>query len=491
MEGTLFLLVPVLLPLLSGLAVGLSPVFRRRKLLLQLWTTCALLLSLASMLHAALSLSGSSLILFQLTERIQIQLSMDSLCCFFLTLVAVLWSLVGFYSFEYMDHDEKPHRFHAVFLASLGILSGLIMSGNLVTLCLFYALLPIIKLPMVLHTRSRESTTAAIRLLAYSTFGTIAALSGVLLLNQYCATLSFIPGGTLLPGAEKQEALSWIALLMILGFSTRAGMFPLHGGLTAAHPVTPAPVSAVLSGVVTKMGVLGILRTVFYCIGADALRGSWVQNVWISFSLLTVLMGSSLALREDVFKRRLAYSSVSQISYILFGLSTLTPAGFRGAMLHLVFHAAFKITIYMAVGAIIHKTGLTRVSELKGLGKRMPRVMVLFTMVSLGLIGIPPSGGFVSKWHLAAGALELSSVFSILGPAVLLISAILTAAYLLPVSVRAFFPGSVEPDSDLSSAEPGPLMLLPILFLTVFALLGGMFPDRLIAFFDSLLSGLL
>ena len=238
---------------------------------------------------------------------------------------------------------------------------------------------------------------------------------------------------------------------MILGFGTKAGMFPLHGWLPTAHPAAPAPASAVLSGIITKMGVLGVIRTVFYCVGADALRGTWVQTAWMILALITVFMGSMLALREDLFKKRLAYSSVSQVSYVLFGLSTLTAAGFEGALLHVLFHSAIKITLFMTAGAVICKTGLTRVSGLQGLGRRMPLVFVLFTVVSLGLIGIPPTGGFISKWFIASGAMALPSAFAYIGPAVLLLSAILTAAYLLPVSIRGFLPGAgtrTPPGSD-------------------------------------------
>lgn len=482
-----FLLIPLLLSLLAGLGAGLLPALRRRTAC-RIWTGIFLLLTSGCMLYAALALPGRAFTLWRMTPEIAIRLSLDSLSRFFLGLVAVMWPLAGFYALEYMEHEEEEHRFHAFFLLTQGVLSGLTMAENLVTFYLFYEAMTLITLPLVLHTRTRESIAAGIKYLVYSVFGASAALLGIFYLNGACATLSFVPGGSLRDAAT--PALSGIVFCMILGFGTKAGMFPLHGWLPTAHPAAPAPASAVLSGIITKMGVLGVIRTVFYCVGADALRGTWVQTAWMILALITVFMGSMLALREDLFKKRLAYSSVSQVSYVLFGLSTLTAAGFEGALLHVFFHSAIKMTLFFTAGAVICKTGLTRVSDLKGIGKRMPGVFVCFTLVSLGLIGIPPTGGFVSKWFIASGAMALPSAFAYIGPAVLLLSAILTAAYLLPVSIHGFLPGRDAKLPDLTPVRVGPLMMIPMGLLALLTLLGGMFPDRLLAYLRAV-SGLI
>ncbi len=482
MNGSLFLLLPLTLPVLAGLCTGCLPALREKRRC-RVWTGACLLLSSACMLFAAWRMPGECLTLWHLTADLVVRLSLDSLSRVFLSLVAVMWPLAGFYAFEYMDHEREEHRFHAFYLATQGVLSGLTMADNLITFYLFYEAMTLITVPLVLHSRTKEAIAAAIKYLVYSVFGASAALLGIFFLHRACASLSFTPGGTLLPGYADRSSLRWIALLMLLGFGTKAGMFPLHGWLPTAHPEAPAPASAVLSGVITKMGVLGVIRVVFYCIGADALRDTWVQTAWMILTLITVFMGSMLALREDLFKRRLAYSSVSQVSYVLFGLSTLTASGLEGALLHVLFHSAIKITLFMTAGVIIAKTGLTRVSEFRGIGKRMPLILTLFTLVSLGLIGIPPTGGFVSKWYIASGALELSSALAWIGPATLLLSAILTAVYLLTVSIQGFFPGR---DADLSALTPvhvGPRMWVPMLLLTAFTVLGGMFPDAFLSFF--------
>ena len=271
MEGNLFLLIPVLLPILAGLGVGLIPALRERSSARR-WTGLFLVLSSAAMAYAAWRLAGQSLILWHLTASIPIQLSLDALSRFFLALVALMWPLAGYFAFEYMRHEEDEHRFYAFYLATQGVLSGLTMAGNLVTFYLFYEAMTLITLPLVLHTRTKEAIAAAIKYLIYSVFGASAALLGIFYLNHVCETLAFLPGGSLRLAEGQRSALLWVAFAMILGFGTKAGMFPLHGWLPTAHPVAPAPASAVLSGVITKMGVLGVIRVVYYCIGADVLR---------------------------------------------------------------------------------------------------------------------------------------------------------------------------------------------------------------------------
>lgn len=280
---------------------------------------------------------------------------------------------------------------------------------------------------------------AALKYLFYSLCGAYCALFGIYFLYQYCDTLTFTAGGTLnrALAAGNEGILLTAVFLMLVGFGAKAGMLPLHSWLTAAHPAAPAPASAVLSAVIVKGGVLAVIRTVYYIVGPAFLKGTWVQTAWMSLSLLTVFMGSMLAYREKVFKKRLAYSTISQVSYILFGLSLLNPVGMTGALLHVVFHAGVKCALFLTAGIFIFRTGKTRVDEYAGIGKRMGVTLWCYTFASLALIGIPPFGGFTSKWYLAQGALQSETgIFRVLGPAVLLISALLTAGYLLPITIR-------------------------------------------------------
>ncbi|MBQ7832015.1 MAG: proton-conducting membrane transporter, partial [Lachnospiraceae bacterium] len=244
------------------------------------------------------------------------------------------------------------------------------------------------------------------------------------------------------------------------------------------HPVAPAPASAVLSGVIVKAGVLALIRVVYYIVGLAFLQGTWVQKTWIILALITVFMGSLLAYREKVLKKRLAYSTVSQISYILLGLAVFEPEALTGSVLHVVYHAFIKTALFLCAGAFIHETGKERVDELTGIGKKMPITTWGFTIASLGLIGIPPTGGFISKWYLATGALASETgAFRYLIPAILLASALLTAGYLLPIPIKGFFPGADYDYENNPRKEASAWMWVPILILVALSFIGGVLPD--------------
>ena len=235
-----------------------------------------------------------------------------------------------------------------------------------------------------------------------------------------------------------------------------------------------------LSGVITKAGVLCIIRVIFYVTGADFLRGTWVQTALIMLALITVFMGSMMALKVTVLKKRLAYSSVSQVSYVLFGLFMLNETAFQGALLHVYFHSIMKNLLFLCAGGIILKTGLTDVRDLRGIGKRMPATLWCFTLAGVSLVGVPPLCGFFSKWELAQGAMASGvAVFSWLGPVVLLVSALLTAGYLLPVSINGFFPGHASGEAALetSCCELKASMLWPLVVLAALTLILGLWPS--------------
>jgi multicomponent Na+:H+ antiporter subunit D len=330
---------------------------------------------------------------------------------------------------------------------------------------------------------------AALKYLFYSMCGAYLGLFGIFFLYKYCSTLTFTAGGTLdLTLAAGNEGILLVAVFcMLIGFGVKAGMLPLHAWLPTAHPVAPSPASAALSGIIVKCGVLAIIRTVYYIVGADFIRGTWVQTAWMVLALMTVFMGSMLAFREKVFKKRLAYSTVSQVSYILFGLSVLSPTAMTGALLHVVFHAFIKCTLFLTAGIFIFKCHKTRVEELVGIGKEMPKTLWCYTFASLALIGIPPTSGFISKWYLAQGALEANvGVFRWVGPMVLLISALLTAGYLLPITMKGFFPGKEGEGRTWQKLEPSKMMLIPLAFLAFMAVILGVFPNPLISYFGKI-----
>ncbi|MBQ6175309.1 MAG: proton-conducting membrane transporter [Clostridia bacterium] len=486
MIGSWYLLVPVLLPVLLGLAVGLNKRLGDGRARTPV-TAATLILGIAALLPILLG-EDMRLDLFRFSERLPVFLRVDGTGRVMASVMTFLWAAAGIYSFEYMEHEEHKRRYYSFYLISLGVLMGLCFAGSIITYYMFYELMTLLTVPLVMQEMTKEAVAAGIKYLIYSVLGASLVLLGVFLLSPYLASFDFASGGSLdmsaLAGHEGIAVTA--AFLMLVGFGTKAGMFPLHGWLPTAHPVAPAPASAVLSGIITKAGVLGALRVAYQLVGPEFLRGTWAHIAWMSLTLFTVFMGSMLAYREDLLKKRLAWSSVSQVSYVLFGLSTLHPLGVVGALLHVVAHALIKNTLFLSAGAIIHKTGKTHVSELTGIGKQMPVVMWCFTIASVGLVGIPPCLGFVSKWYLAQGALNMAGLpgfFSWLAPAVLLISALLTAGYLLTVSIKAFFPGE---GFHAEKCEPTAVMLVPLVTLAALSLLLGMFPNALIGLFDSI-----
>ncbi|MBR7179479.1 MAG: proton-conducting membrane transporter [Oscillospiraceae bacterium] len=474
------LILSILFPVLLGLGILLKRDWGSRKALLTV--TGAGLIATAALGLGVVFGGEAELMLFSFGKNLDLCFRLDDMGRLFAVVVNLVWVLSGFYAFEYMKHEQEEQRFFGFYLMVHGVLHGLVFAGGMVTFYLFYELMTLLSFPLVLHNRTREAIQGGLKYLFYSLFGAYMVLFGLFFLNRFASTLSFLPGGTLDPAAVAGNE-GWmlvVAFSMILGFSVKAGMFPLHAWLPTAHPVAPAPASAVMSGIIVKMGVLGMIRVVFYLIGADFIRGTWVQTVWMTLALLTVFMGSMLAYREKVMKKRLAYSTVSQASYILFGLSLLQPGAMTGALLHVVFHAVIKSCLFLCAGAIIYKTHKTNVEDLRGIGKEMPVTVWCYTFASAALIGIPPASGFISKWYLAVGSLDSGiPVFSWLGPVVLLVSALLTAGYLLPITVSAFLPGADFPYDGLKKREPNLTMLIPLLILAALAVLLGIFPNPL------------
>lgn len=492
MDQSIMALISIFFPILWGIGILIKPEFKSRKnLVLGVGTG----LIVTSALSLAVILGGETQFqLFSFGGKMNIYFQIDDLGRIFAVVVNIVWVLAGFYAFEYMKHEKEEKRYFGFYTIVFGILLALNYSGSMLTYYLFYELMTLLSVPFILHSKTKEAIMGGLKYLFYSLVGAYMVLFGIYFLNKYATTLNFSAGGVLDLGMAEgnQGILLVVAFSMILGFGVKAGMFPLHAWLPTAHPVAPAPASAVMSGIIVKMGVLGMIRVVYYMFGADFLRGTWVQTAWIVLTLITVFMGSMLAYREKVMKKRLAYSTVSQVSYILFGLALLQPEAFTGSILHVVFHAVIKSTLFMCAGAIIYKTGKTNVDELRGIGKEMPVTIWCYTFVSLALIGIPPASGFISKWYLAIGSLQSGiRVFAWLGPVILLISALLTAGYLLPITIQGFLPGADYDYKKLRRREPVKMMVVPLVILAALAVLLGVFPNPLTNYISDIVSAVL
>lgn len=487
--NTLLIISTIFLPIIYGVFTEFFH-FKNRK------TKCVLLFSvlfITSILTLlCVMLVDSAVTITTISDKLSISFFVDDLSRLFLIVSVFIWMLVGVYAFIYMKHERNEDRFFGFLLITLGGVIALELSENLFTMYLSFELITLASLPLVLHSLKKDAILAGMKYLFYSIGGAFLALLGVFYIFSYCSSDSFIAGGSLIleRANDSKEILLVVTFLLIIGFGTKAGMYPMHGWLPTAHPVAPAPASALLSGIIAKAGVFTIIRVIFYLVGAEFIRGTWVQYAWLSLALLTVFMGSMMAYKENVLKKRLAYSTVSQVSYILVGLALMTSDAITGALMQFTFHAIIKNVLFLVAGIIIFKTGYTNVKELNGIGKKMPITMWCYTIASLGLIGIPPTCGFISKWYLAVGALNSgTSIFEYLVPAILLVSALLTGGYLLPITINGFFKDS---DNEISTTTEAPkLMVIPLVILSVLVVLLGVFTQPLYDFLISISSSLI
>lgn len=476
---TALMILAVFFPALAGLIVWRLPAAKEDRALRAKLNCGALALELVLVLCLCAA-QGTQAHLLDMTPTLSLILHVDVIGSIFAVLMAAMWLTGSVFALEYMNHDHNERSYQLFYMTVLSALIGQCYAGSMVTLYVFYELMTLLSVPMVVHERTPQAVAAGIKYLIYSIFGAMLGLLGIFFFDHYLGGVNFVAGGLTPVAGASHTGLLVITFLVILGFGTKAGMFPMHGWLPTAHPVAPAPASAVLSGVITKAGVLAILRVIYFLVGADTIRGTWVQYAFLTLTLVTVFMGSMLAYREPLLKKRLAYSTVSQVSYVLFGLACLSATAFAGAILHVVAHSLIKNCLFLCAGAIIHQTGKTYVRDLRGIGKQMPITLWCWTLASLGLIGIPPTGGFVSKWQLATGAMGAGiGGFGIAGPIVLIISALLTAAYLLQVTIRGFFPGNDFDYATLEKKEPGKLMTVPMIVLAVGVVLCGVLAQPL------------
>lgn len=467
----------VLLPFLTGiLAVAIKTDNRKARLAFLLVMQA---IEVALVAYAILSGNEYASSIWHLTESLTIAMQLDGVAALFTALTAGSWLLVLLYGAEYMKHEGHESRFYAFLFISEATLIATALSADFVSMYIFYELTSLCSMPLVLHQLKREAITGATKYLYYSIGGAFFVLFGIAVLYSNTSTLNFAVGGTLLP-TEHTTLVLLAIFFVIIGFGTKAGLFPMHNWLPSAHPVAPAPASALLSGIITKAGVIGIIRVIYFIAGPDTLRGTWVQTTCLCLALLTVFMGSMMAYGESDFKKRLAYSSISQISYVLTGLFLLTPDGLTGGLLQVFFHACAKIGLFLVAGVIIYLTDIRQVEYFHNLGRRMPVTFVCLALLSLSLVGIPPFGGFWSKWHIALAALDaLPGALGYITPAVLLISALLTAGYLFAPVVWGFFPGEdMRPYAGPRMKEPV-VMMIPLLLLAVFCGVLGFFPGAI------------
>ena len=450
-------------------------------------TFLAVSIILTSVLVFALMLFGGkeTLTLLSLGENMPIAFRVDGLSYVFLTLIAILWPIAIFYSFEYMEHEKNKNRFFMFYTMTYGVVIGLATSANLITFYLMYECLTFVTLPLVTHAMDKRAMKAGKKYFMYSIFGASLAFVGIMILSQFSTSLDFVYGGVL--DASKvngHELLIQVGyLLTFFGFGVKAAIFPFHGWLPAAG-VAPTPVTALLHAVaVVKAGVFAIMRVTFFSFGTTLLVNTFVQDIVLGFSCFTIVFGSAMAWREQHLKRRFAYSTISNLSYILVGVGLMTPEGFVGAMSHMFMHAIMKICLFFCVGVIMAKTHKEFVYQIEGYGTKMPVTFASFIIGACSLSGIPLFAGFISKSALASAAVLNSSIWSFIIVVCLLISAILTAAYTFEICIKGFVISKGFNMSRLEGkSDPSWFMKAPLVILCTCMILCGLFATDIMNF---------
>jgi len=412
-------------------------------------------------------LAGRELVytLAEVLPGVEIGFRVDSFGLLFALVASFLWIVTTFYSIGYMRplKEHSQTRYFAFFAIALSSAIGVAFASNLVTLYLFYEMLSLSTYPLVTHHQDPEARFAGRKYLTYLMGGSIAFFLPALILTYVLSgTLNFSEHG-ILAGTGSNTLLIVMFVLFIAGIG-KAAIMPIHSWLPSAM-VAPTPVSALLHAVaVVKVGVFSVLRICFHVYGIDLMHALSLDVYLLYFISITILVGSLFALKQDDLKARLAYSTVSQLSYVVMGGGLLSAMGMAGGIMHIAMHAFGKITLFFCAGAILVNTGLKKVTQMHGIGKRMPITMMAFFFGSLSVIGLPPFGGFWSKWYLALGCLEAHQIPILV---VLLTSSLLNGAYFLPITYNAFFTQG-ENFGDATIMKEAPLFaLIPPVFTAV------------------------
>lgn len=483
----------VFFPILFGLAMLVLPIKSRSQ---REWAVeCVTLFTSLIVLLCVAEPSQKPSVAFMLMENMPIAFTIDGLGSVFAALIAFLWPLATLYGFEYMEHEGGENHFFALYTITYGVTVGIATAANIMTMYIFYEFLSLCTLPLVMHGTSRESIKAGQKYMIYSFFGAAIAFVGVMLIIAFGNGGAFVMNGVLSEAfAAKHPLLLRVGYLCaFLGFGVKAAVFPLHAWLPVAS-VAPTPVTALLHAVaVVKSGAFAIMRVTFYSFGAHLLRGTWAQHIAIGLAIATIVYGSTMAVREHHFKRRLAYSTVSNLSYIIMAACLMTAQGLTAALSHMVFHALMKITLFYCAGAVLVKTHRTQIESLRGLGHAMPFTCSVYTIAALALMGTPLLPGFASKWMIGSAAVSGGYFMGYAGVAAILISAVLTAIYLMSVAFFMWFRPLEDTTGIVDGMKYDPTwkMKLPLLVITIAIVLCGVFSNNIISVLSGVAAGVI
>lgn len=476
--------IPLFAVLVSLVAVPFILLSDKKPNLREFWTILASVIKFGlvlTLLPGALAGNVVELHLFDIAPNLPLLFKVDTFGVFFALIASGLWFFTSFYSIGYMrGHGEiKQTRYFASFAICVSSTIGIAFSGNLITFLIFYEMLTLATYPLVIHNESKEAIAAGRKYLTYTLTAGLLLIAAVGLTYTLTGTLEFKPGG-IFGDVDLSNAMAVTLFLLYLGgVGVKAGIMPLHSWLPSAM-AAPTPVSALLHAVaVVKSGVFGVIRVVGFVFGPEVMADFGLNDILMIMAGTTVIVASLLAFNQDNLKRRLAYSTVGHLSYIVLGAALLTETGMIGSIFHISTHATMKITLFFCAGAIYVNLHKSNISSLNGIAKVMPWTMGAFTIGAMGLAGIPPINGFLSKWYLASGVLEGDMIIPLI---ILVISGLLNVGYFFPIIHRAYF--RKGGDELAKYGEASPFMVVPIVITATLSLLFGIFPNLFFHFFE-------
>ena len=364
---------------------------------------------------------------------LSISFKVDQVTFFLGVFFSFVWFMAAIFSPGYMSHEHKKERYYAFFLMAEGGCMGTIFAGDLLGLFVFFEFMALTTYVLIAHEETPITMFAGAKYLYMTVGGGLAVFFGLLTMFHLTGSVTFTRPGLI---TEVSPIATAAFIGFMIGFGLKAGLFPLHVWLPDAHPAAPSPVSAALSGVMLKTGIYGMIRVTFNVFSPEYIEALNWDTIMLVLAGTTTLLGSAMALLQDDLKRRLAYSSIAQIGYIVLGIFLLNEQGMAGGLYHLFTHAFMKGLLFLCAGAIIVQTGIRNISQMKGIGLKMPLTMVFFTIASVTMVGIPPFNGFISKWELSLASLAANQPIFV---AILIVSSLLNAAYYFPIVITAFF----------------------------------------------------
>ena len=473
MSNNILLLLTLGIPLIGMILILLTRKYPNLRDLITIFTSSILfVVNIFLAINTFYISKGTSFILFNFFPGGSIQLTPEPLGLIFGLIASGLWIVTSIYSIGYMrgKKEQNQTRFYSFFALAIAATMGVAYAGNLITLFIFYEALSLSTYPLVTHHQTENAKKGGRTYLGVLlTTSIVFFLFGILWVWSITGTTEFIPGG-ILDGKISPFITGLMLLLFIFGIG-KAGVMPFHRWLPAAM-VAPTPVSALLHAVaVVKAGVFSILKVTVYTFGVDNLFSNGASQFAMYLAAITIIVASIIALKQDNIKRMLAYSTVSQLSYIVLAAMIANTTSIIGSTMHIASHAFGKITLFFCAGAIYVASGKTEISQIKGIGKVMPWTMAAFTIGSLSIIGLPPTGGVISKWYILLAAVQNEEFIVLL---VLIISTLLSAGYLLPVIYSAFF---LTPDTKFENSEAPTAILIALGISVSLTFLLFFYPD--------------